>query len=205
MYTPKFFAETDTAKLIAFMREFNFATLVTAEDDRPIATHLPFIIEENEGRIVLSAHMAKANDQWKQLGPADVLVIFAEPHAYISPLLYVEEVNVPTWNYVAVHVYGQAHMFTAVEENLALLEKQIAVFDPEFFNTNWKKIPQEYKASRAAAITAFEIDVTDIQGKKKLNQNKPNDAQNVIDALGKSENKNEQQIARFMKEVHEKE
>jgi transcriptional regulator len=205
MYTPKFFVEADEEKLIAFMREFNFATLVSAENDLPVATHLPFIIEKREDKIILSAHMAKANDQWQGFGSKDVLVIFNEPHAYISPLLYSQLENVPTWNYVAVHAYGKVNTFETVDENLALLEKMIAVFDPNYLNGNWREISSEYKANLAKAIVAFEIEVTDLQGKKKLNQNKPGeDAQNVISAFEKSESHNEQQIARFMKEAHQK-
>ena len=203
MYIPKFFAETDVKSLLAFMREFNFAALVSAENDLPTATHLPFIIEEYEDKIVLSAHMAKANLQWKEFGEKQVLVIFQEPHAYVSPLLYTDKLNVPTWNYVAVHAYGKVKIFEAVEENIALLEKMMAVFDPKYLETNWREIPYEYKASRAKAIVAFEIEVTDLQGKKKLNQNKGvEDAENVIAAFEKSDSKNEQQIARFMKEVY---
>ncbi len=204
MYIPKFFAETDVESLLAFMREFNFATLVSAENNYPTATHLPFIIEQREDKLILSAHMAKANLQWKEFGGNDALVIFHEPHAYISPLLYNNKLNVPTWNYVAVHAYGKVKLFKTVEENIALLEKMMAVFDPKYFETNWQEIPYEYKAGRAQAIVAFEIEVTDLQGKKKLNQNKPGeDAQSVIAAFEKSDDRNEQQIARFMKEVHD--
>jgi transcriptional regulator len=204
MYIPHFFAETDEETLLAFMREFNFATLVSAANDFPTATHLPFIIEKRDEKIILSAHMAKANLHWKELGNKDILVIFQEPHAYISPLLYAEKLNVPTWNYVAIHAYGKAKIFQSAEENLALLEKMIAEFDPNYFETNWREIPDEYKLSRAQAIVAFEIEVTDLQGKKKLNQNKgEEDGRRVIEAFEKSEHENEQQIARFMKEIYD--
>src|ERR1700755_3114693 len=130
MYIPKFFAETDFENLLAFMREFNFATLVSAENNYPAATHLPFVIEKREDKLILFAHMAKANLQWKEFSDKDVLVIFHEPHAYISPLLYNDKLNVPTWNYVAVHAYGKVKILATVEENIALLEKLMAVFDP---------------------------------------------------------------------------
>jgi transcriptional regulator len=206
MYIPHFFAETDEESLLAFMREFNFAALVTAENDFPTASHLPFIIEKRDEKIVLSAHMAKANLQWKEFGDKDILVIFQEPHAYVSPLLYAEKLNVPTWNYVAIHAYGRAKIFETAEENLAFLEKMIATFDENYFQTNWQEIPYEYKISRAKAIVAFEIEVADLQGKKKLNQNKgEEDGRRVIEAFEKSENRNEQQIARFMKEIYDTE
>lgn len=201
MYTPKFFAESDTEKLLAFMREYNFAVLVTSENDRTEGTHLPFIIEEREGKLVLVAHMARANPQWKYFSDKDVLVIFSGPHAYVSPRLYKEKQNVPTWNYVAVHAYGKVKTFDP-EDNLALLERQIQAFDPAYFNGNWREIDADYKIDLAKGIVAFEIEVSDLEGKKKLNQNKPGeDAHRVIEAFERG-SAGEQEIARFMREVH---
>lgn len=203
MYIPKHFIETDKENLIAFMREFNFATLITAENDLPFATHLPFIIECRDDKIYLLAHLAKANPHWQQFENKDVLVIFQEPHAYISPLHYEKTENVPTWNYIAVHAYGCVKTFPPVE-NLILLEKQVAAFDKKYFETNWQQISDEYKINLAKGVVAFEIEVTELQGKKKLNQNKTGkDAENVIEAFEKSENENEKLIAKYMKEVHQ--
>ena len=204
MYIPKFFVEEDEEKVLAFMREYNFATLVTAENDFPTATHLPFIIEKREEKIVLLAHLAKANLHWKQFNKK-ILVIFQEPHAYISPLLYGEKNNVPTWNYVAVHAYGKAKLFETAEENLAFLAKMVEVFDPNYFHSDWQEIYDDYKIKLAAGVVSFEIEVTDLQGKKKLNQNKPGkSAENVIKAFEKSNNETEKLIAEYMKEVHQK-
>jgi transcriptional regulator len=203
MYIPKFFAETDKEKLVEFMCEFNFATLISAENDVPFATHLPFIIEHRNEKIYLLAHLAKANPHWQQFENKQVLVVFTEPHAYISPLHYEKIENVPTWNYIAVHAYGHIKMFSQ-EENLALLEKQVEAFDKIYFETNWQQISDEYKTNLAKGVVAFEIEVRDLQGKKKLNQNKTGkDAQNVIEALEKSDIENEKLIAKYMKEVHE--
>ncbi len=203
MYIPKLFLEENEEKILAFMREFNFATLVTAKNGFPTATHLPFIIEKREEKIILSAHLAKANAHWKHFD-GEILVIFQEPHAYISPVLYGEMPNVPTWNYVAVHAYGRAKIFDETE-NLALLEKQIAVFDENYFQTDWQKISADYKKNLAKGVVAFEIEVTDLQAKKKLNQNKPGQAaENVIEAFENSDLENEKIIAEYMKEVHRK-
>jgi transcriptional regulator len=203
MYIPRHFAETNEEKLVAFMREFNFATLITAENDVPFATHLPFIIEKRDNKIYLQAHLAKANPHWQQFENKEVLVIFTEPHAYVSPMLYEKFENVPTWNYIAVHAYGRLKTFPQVE-NLKLLEKQVEAFDKTYFETNWQQISTEYKTNLAKGVVAFEIEVTDLQGKKKLNQNKTGkDAQNVIEALEKSENEQEKLIAKYMKEVHQ--
>jgi transcriptional regulator len=205
MYIPKFFAETDEENLLAFMREYNFAALVTAENDFPTATHLPFIIEKRGEKIVLLAHMAKANLQWRQFENKEALVIFHEPHAYVSPLLYGEKNNVPTWNYVAVHAYGKVETCKTAEENLIFLAKMVEAFDPDYFQTDWQEISADYKINLARGVVAFEIEVTDLQGKKKLNQNKPGKpAQNIIEAFEKSARENEKLIANYMKEVHQK-
>lgn len=203
MYTPKYFAESDRDKLLAFMREYNFAVLVTAGDGRPEATHLPFIIETRGDKVILLAHMAKANPQWRRFTDKPVLVIFSGPHAYVSPLLYREKVNVPTWNYVTVHAYGKVTVLDG-EENVPLIEKLIRESDPAYLEGNWKEIPEEYKTNLAKGVVAFKIEVTELQGKKKLNQNKPGeDARRVIEAF-ENGSAGEQEIAAYMKEVHEK-
>jgi transcriptional regulator len=203
MYIPSVFAENDEERLIEFMRDYNFATLVTSEKEVPFATHLPFLIEKRDSKIYLQAHFAKANPHWQNIENKQVLVIFTEPHAYISPMLYEEKQNVPTWNYIAVHAYGRAKTFPPVE-NLLLLEKQVELFDKTYFETNWQEISVEYKTNLAKGVTAFEIEVTDLQGKKKLNQSKPGkDAQNVIEAFEKSDSENENLIAKYMKEIHQ--
>ena len=203
MYTPKFFEETDTTNLLEFMREYNFAVLVTSAENGIEATHLPFVIETRGDKIVLIAHMARANEQWHGFSEKDVLVIFSGPHAYVSPLHYKEKINVPTWNYVAVHAYGRVQILP-VEENVPTIGKLIAVSDTAYLEGNWREIPEEYKTNLAKGVVAFEIEVTDLQGKKKLNQNKPGeDALRVIAAF-ENGSVNEREIASFMKDVHKK-
>lgn len=203
MYTPKFFAANDREECLRFMREFNFATLVTAAEGGPTATHLPFIIETRGDQIVLVAHMARANSQWRELAHGRALVIFSGPHAYVTPRLYGEPQNFPTWNYAAVHAYGQAVTIDSPEENLVLITKMVEAFDPDYFAGNWKTIDEEYKLSRARAVVGFEIVVDELQGKKKLNQNKSvDDAHRVIDAFSAGD-ANERQIAGLMKEIYD--
>jgi transcriptional regulator len=86
MYIPKSFAESDRTILYQFMRDHNFAILVTHNDEQLTATHLPFLIDPDRG--VLKAHMARANDQWRQFDERQAMVIFQGPHAYISPTWY---------------------------------------------------------------------------------------------------------------------
>ena len=153
------------------MRTYNFAVIVSIKGNLPIATHLPFIIEERNKEIVLVTHMSRANEQWKTFDEKDVLVVFSEPHAYISPSLYEKQQNVPTWNYVAVHAYGKVMLISTPEKQLELLEKMMVGFDAAYLE-QWKSLDPVYKENLQKGIVAFEIVVTDLQGKEKLSQNK---------------------------------
>src|SRR5260370_40830619 len=109
MYIPKAFREDDIKTLHTFMREYSFATLVTQQEGMPFASHLPFLLDREQGPYgTLLAHMARANPQWRDFdGTQEALVIFQGPHAYISPSWYQASLSVPTWNYAVAHAYGQ--------------------------------------------------------------------------------------------------
>lgn len=172
MYTPAHFAQTDTATLVDFMRRYSFATIVSQVEGRPFATHIPFVMEWGAGSpVTLLGHFAKANPQGQSLVEQTALVIFNEPHAYVSPSLYEKELNVPTWNYVAVHAYGRPALITDEAAVLELLEKQIQTFEKEYL-LQWSNLPETYKSAMVKGITAFRIEVTQLEGKEKLSQNK---------------------------------
>ena len=104
MFIPDTFREEDQDTLIQIMNENAFATLITTDESGlPVATPLPFLIALNEDTIMLQAHMAQRNEQWKHLETnPKVLVIFQGPHCYISPSWY-KKPGVPTWDYVTGH------------------------------------------------------------------------------------------------------
>lgn len=200
MYSPKHYITEDRAFLLEFMRRYNFATLITSKNETPFATHLPFITEENKENLILTSHLARANPQWKDFADCEALVVFSEPHAYISPVWYAEIPAVPTWNYVAVHAYGKVKIFDEEAKVFSVLEKMIAAFDQKYLE-QWKHLSLEYKSKLARGIVAFEIEVINLQGKKKLNQSSsPESRKNVIEQLGQSSNQLEVEIARLMAE-----
>src|SRR5215510_1783168 len=111
MYVPAAFAASDKAALHDLIDEFGFGTLISAEADGPVASHLPFLIDRTRGpNGTLVCHMARANPQWHSLGTAPCLAIFLGPHGYVSPTWYATKPAVPTWNYAAVHAYGPARI-----------------------------------------------------------------------------------------------
>jgi transcriptional regulator len=174
MYTPAAFAETDLARLHDFIEQNSFGLLISQVDGLPFATHLPFLLDRTVGpRGCLIGHMARANPQWREAGGQTALAIFSGPHAYISPTWYEAEQVVPTWNYTAVHVYGQ---FQSIEDERALLEivrETVRVYE--------RTMPRPWSFDGAGTfvdrllkqIVGFRIEIDKIEGKWKLNQNHP--------------------------------
>lgn len=202
MYTPKQFVNHNHEEIIAFMKAFSFATIVTAEDNFPLATHLPFTICKRNEQVILSAHFARANPQWKQLSQK-VLVIFSEPHAYISPSHYDNPISVPTWNYVAVHAYGEGKVITGQEEGFKALEAMIDNYEAGY-RQQWNTLPVDYKQKMLNGIVPFEITVTELQATNKLSQNKTEaERERIINTLSASEQSAERQIAEYMQQAND--
>ena len=201
MYIPGFNSFTDGQEVVAFMQRYRFATIVTQVNGLPVATHLPFLVKEENDKLVLQAHFAKANPQWKEIEGNTSLVIFTEPHAYISPNNYEKVENVPTWNYIAVHAYGKAQILDSVEQKIELLKHTINTFDSAYLR-QWDALSEQYRSKMMNGIVAFEIEVTDLQAKKKLSQNRSElERENIITSLGKSSDTNEREIAAYMSDL----
>jgi transcriptional regulator len=137
MYIPTKFQLTDKTELVAFMQRFSFATIITTKNNIPIATQLPFVIKQREDKLILSAHFAIANEQVNFIENNISLVIFSEPHAYISPSHYDKVESVPTWDYIAVHVYGKAKILHTAEEKMHSLEDMIHFYEKDYYS-QWK-------------------------------------------------------------------
>jgi transcriptional regulator len=198
MYTPKLNLITDQQEAVDFMQQFSFATIVTVKDGIPSATHLPFVVSQRNDQIILTSHFAKANPQATEIFNCKPLVIFTEPHAYISPRHYESEQNVPTWNYIAVHAYGTATIIDSPEAKAQLLEQTIQFYEADYLK-QWNGLPQEYKLNMMKGITGFEIIVDELQGKKKLSQNRTEkERENIIAELSKSNVSAERDIADYM-------
>lgn len=199
MYIPKINMATDREETLAFMKEFSFATIITAKNNLPVATHLPFIISAANDNIILTSHFARANNQWEDVEDNAVLVIFSEPHAYISPKHYDKELNVPTWNYISVHAYGQGRIIRDSEAVFDVLKATINFYEASY-QRQWESLPAEYKTKMVKGIVAFEVQVTDLQAKRKLSQNRSDtERQKIIDVLSASDVTNEQLISSYMK------
>ncbi|MPR32432.1 FMN-binding negative transcriptional regulator [Salmonirosea aquatica] len=201
MYIPSTNQMNDRNEIVDFMRRFSFATLISTKEGTPTATHLPFVIELRNDTIVLLSHLARANAHWRYLENQTVLAIFSEPHAYISTKNYDKELNVPTWNYVAVHAYGKVELMEGYEQTLGILEKTIENYESEYCGL-WNGFPEAYKVKMTKGIVAFEMTITDIQAKKKLSQNRTDsEKQKIIESLAQSQDTNEKSIADYMMDL----
>jgi len=199
MYVPKAFQLTDTNEAVRFIQRFSFATLINISNNVPVATHLPFVVKHNNGQVILSSHLAKPNTQANDLVNGTSLVIFSEPNAYVAPKHYEKELNVPTWNYIAVHAYGKANIVDDEIKKLESLEEMIASYDNDYLK-QWAALPADFKLNMSKGIVVFDILVTDLQGKKKLSQNRSDvDKHAVTEALSKSTDTNEKLISEYMR------
>lgn len=185
MYTPKHFREERLPVLHQWMRENSFATFVSMVDGAAFATHLPALLDSTRGDFgTIRAHMARANPHWHAFeSGAELLVIYQGPHGYISPSWYEKAAAVPTWNYTAVHAYGVPKVLEG-EAAMTLLLDQVALFESGF-ERPWDTSGQApgYIDGLANAIVAFEVEVTRLEGKGKLSQNRPADREQVLTAL----------------------
>lgn len=199
MYVPSIYQFDHLEEKITFMKKYSFATIVTNKEGLPIATQLPFVVEQRDGKLLLSAHFSLANEQANYIEKETSLVIFSEPHAYISPSLYDKKDNVPTWDYLAVHAYGKAKILSKEEDKIRVLEAMIAYYE-KAYQAQWETISETYKQSLLKGIVAFEMEITELQGQKKLSQNKSaEEIQRIANHLEKSDSTTEKELAQYIR------
>jgi transcriptional regulator len=185
MYIPRRYEEKDKEKIYSLIGENSFAILVSCKDGLPVATHIPLLLEKNpEGKDILMGHISKGNEQKVTLvDGVQVLAIFTGPHAYISPRWYTQ-MNVPTWNYIAVHVYGRVKIIEgeALKAALSRLVDNYERYLPHPLKL--EDIPEKTFHDDFRGIIGFEIVIEDIQAAYKLSQNRDETSyRQVIDQL----------------------
>lgn len=204
MYVPSYYRESNTEKILAFVKANSFGALISFDGEKPIAAHLPFLIEQKpDGEIILAGHIARANEQWRGFDlQKEVLTIFTGAHAYISPRWYDEPTNhVPTWNYQAVHIYGKPRIIENADEVFSLLKRMVERFEPENTTYRVETIAPETMKRLSQGIVAFEIAATRIEAAFKLAQ-KLNDESfaGVVTALDANADENSRGVAAAMRE-----
>jgi transcriptional regulator len=174
MYMPPQFNATDRTIAAQLMREHPFASLVSNDDEGlPYITHLPLVLDERGPEdFVLLGHCAKPNAHWRYLQARPRAVVsFLGPHAYLSPSVYPDLARVPSWNYLAVHCTVEARLVETPDAKDALLKRLIGQHEPGYAQ-QWRDLGQEFQHKMLNGIVGFELRVTALQCKVKLNQHR---------------------------------
>ena len=198
MYIPKAFEVTDTNILVQFIQDHSFGILFSETPQGPCASHLPFVIDQEAGEHgVLIGHMAKSNPQWRAIGHQDVLAVFPGPHALITSRWYGEDQVVPTWNYLAVHVYGTFILIDSHDQLQQIIRDTLAVYEPA--SPALSRLDEKFFEGLLGAIVGFKIIIKNIEGQWKLSQNHSRQRQRqVIDGLKATNDHHGHEIAQLM-------
>ena len=174
MYLPPQFNAKHEAHALAIMRAHPFASLISMDDGgAPFVTHLPFHLIQRDGQHVLLGHCAKPNPHWRYLqSRPQALVTFMGPQAYMSPQVYPDLTRVPTWSYLAVHVKVEATLVEEPQAKDRLLKQLIGDHEPAYA-AQWRGLAEDYQHKMLNGIVAFELRITEMQCKLKLNQHRP--------------------------------
>jgi len=202
LYSPTSFKSRSEADNLEIISTYPFATLITVDaDGMPQLSHCPMVYQIDAQGAWLEGHIARANPhhlQWKENQPA--LVVFNGPDAYVSPSWYVNMQNVPTWNYIVVHVKG---VLRKEEEQLAkdhLLKRLIAHLEPSY-DKQWRGLSPDYQQRMLQAIVGFKIKIHHLEGKFKLSQNRLSaDVKGVLDGYAAG-NEKQRALGVWMKRV----
>ena len=200
MYISKLYREEDRGKILEFLQQNEFATVVTYDGEKPTASHLLVEVVEAGENLLINGHMSRVNSLWKTFeSNPEVLVIFHGPHTYISPTWY-NHVNVPTWNYQAVHIYGKPRIISATEELRVILSRLVAKNET---GTTYRleTLSPEFVVKQMNGIVGFQIEATRIEANYKLSQNRDDeDYRNIIRRLHERTDEMSHQVAEAMAE-----
>ncbi|PGD19582.1 transcriptional regulator [Bacillus toyonensis] len=198
MYIPKYFAIQDEEMKYETIEQNSFATLFSQHNGEPYATHLPLVL--NRETLTLYGHFARPNAQWKDSENQQVLAIFQGPHSYISPSWYETNKAVPTWNYVAVHVYGELEVVEDKQELLNSLQDLVYKYEDPQSTYSLDDVDPDYMAGLSKGIVGFKIKINKIKGKAKLSQNHSIERRNlVVEKLEKVGSEGSKRIAELMR------
>ena len=187
MYNLPYFKEKDPAVVLEFMRKHPFVFLTGVnEDNKPVATQVPVIIDEKEGKLFLTGHIMRNNDHHKAFEKnPHVLAVFTSPHTYVSATWYDDPHQASTWNYISVHAKGNIR-FGNKEDLIAILKRLTLHYENNntASTTVFDNLSSAYTEPLMKAIVAFEVEVTSIENVFKLSQNRDEKSyQNIIEKL----------------------
>jgi transcriptional regulator len=184
MYIPAHFTAQD-AEVQDLLTNHGAADLITLTEDGLLATMLPFAYEPSAGEHgILYGHVARNNDQWRKPALGESLAIIRGPDSYVSPSWYAAKAEhgrvVPTWNYVTAHVYGRLVVHDdpdwveGVVRRLTAKHEAARLASPgQSMPWSVDDAPRKFIEGQLRAIVGLELQITRIEAKAKLSQNRP--------------------------------
>jgi transcriptional regulator len=180
MYLPKHFEQQDEAAMAQLLQLHPLASVAWQSADGLSAEHLPLMWERDSGdgaHGTLRGHVARANPVWRAAADTEVLAVFQGPQAYITPSWYPSKAEtakvVPTWNYAVVHMHGRLRITEDAAWLRALVERLTDTHEaPRAQRWQVGDAPADYIEMMLRAIVGIEIEVTRLQGKWKVSQNR---------------------------------
>ncbi len=174
VYLPPSFVARDAEAIARLVRDYPFATLITAAGAEPQISHLPLLHRADPApHGTLIGHVARANPHWKVMADHPSIAVFHGPHAYVSPSWYTEPAAmVPTWNYAVVHVRGSIELVEGHDATLATVQALTANFESGRAAPWQLQLQGSRLAAMVGAIVAFRMTITRIDAKFKLSQNR---------------------------------
>ncbi len=204
MYIPAKYKNEDLSEVKDFIISNSFAILVNQFEGKPWATHTPLELEKDkDGNDILIGHIARANPQWKAFdATSDVLCIFNGPHTYVSSSWYEEE-EVPTWNYIAVHIYGKLTVMTEPEV-LSWLHGLVDHYEKNEEKPLSLKDMSPETLRQVRGVVGFRIKINEIQAAFKLSQGREEDHARIIHELQNKKDPGSKAVSNLMKKRRKK-
>ena len=198
MYTPRIYKQEDQQEINRFIRENGFGILISQGEERIQGTHIPMVLSEDGTK--LYTHISRANPQWKNIeANKEVLVIFTGPHTYISSSWYDHE-NVPTWNYLAVHVYATVRMIESDELRESMVHLVNTYEKRSEKPVSVERFSPGYYEKEIRGVIGFELTITRTEATYKLSQNRDQKNQAaIINELEKRRDDDSHRIADAMR------
>jgi transcriptional regulator len=199
------YALADEAAAKALIRAHPWATMFSASAATPVASHYPFLLEEDADGISLLSHVGRPDERLHELGRGELLVVFYGPSGYVSPSWYGIAPAVPTWNFATVHAVGVPEILSD-DENLAVLERLVDHFEsplPEPYRMRRDELNEKYAERIVHGTVGFRLRVTRWSGKDKMSQDKPADVvARIVENLDGDGPYANPELARRMRATH---
>ena len=197
IYIPVANRMTDRTTMLAFMQQYDFATLISnSSEGTPQVSYAPIMVSHDDTTITLEFHLARANTHNRLLqNSVPVTAMFHGPHAFISPSWYESKGAVPTWNYAVVHATGTAHVIAEPDNAMPMLNRLTQFYDDQHPGYTTDEVGHMLQG-----IVAYRMHVDTLEGKFKLGQNRPMaDRVGMRAQLEHSDNQRIQALAALMK------